>query len=99
MKNNKSLLEKLKMPKWAFLVRHVSGLYVGKESEQKNHWLLYALPENATQYNTREEAEAFIKSKAYWLQEFLSVEKVYAKCTQEDGQSQHLEYSNIAPWK
>jgi hypothetical protein len=101
MKSCESLLKKLKTQNTAFLVCHVSGLYVGEKSDKPFHWLLCALPENAHRFGSKEEAEAFIALRPYWLQKFLSVEKicVYANCTQEYEQPQHLEHSSIAPWK
>lgn len=72
----------MKSEKWIYVVSHVSGLYVGEEAEQQNHWNLYALPENALHFESEREAESFIKHRQPWLQEFLSVEKVYTECTQ-----------------
>lgn len=101
MKNNESLLENNKNAVVTFLVRHVSGLYVGRKAYQC-HWYLHVHPEYALKFKSREEAEKFIKSRVAWLQEFLEVvpsKKVYADCTQDEEQEPYLEHSDIKPYR
>ncbi len=99
MKSNESLLEIKENAVATFLVRHVSGLYVGSEA-YPYHWLLHVLPSKALKFKTREEAETFINKRAVWLQEFLEIveEKQSSKCTQYEDQEENFEHSDIKPF-
>lgn len=68
-------MKKNDFSKTTYVVRHVSDLYVGEKADQPNHWILYSLPENAIQFQSRNDAEDFISARANWLQPYLSVEK------------------------